>query len=425
VVATILATSSSISPAERAPEITVSRIAATLEVWGGQQSFYPTQILEELEEKTGHRIVLASADGKTIVGDSQNQIVADTPPSVSADAVIDPLRPRFSLTADAFPLSFQPSGDMNNPADISLLWLDPPLDEPAVTTTLGWVALIGIVAGIAIAALALSTAVLRPVHSAVYTARSLASGQRAEPRGRSAIFEFNQLNQALDHLDTMLAEAAERRRALTDDLAHEIRSPLTSALGRLRGVNEGYFEADEQFIDGVIADLELLDRLVGDLRTTTQAEQHSLELNLQTVNLEEAVLQAIDAEVPGRTVNLKVPSISIQADQIRLQQILRNLLSNADRYSPADGSIDIEAHKVEGFAELTVRDHGTGVAPGDEERIFERFFRDDDARSKSIQSTGLGLTIARALARGHGGDLTTANHPDGGAIFTLRLPVSN
>ena len=423
VIATILATSSTSPTPVQAPQSTVASIAATLEEWGDQNTTYPPELLEELEAIAGTRIVLGSTDGQTIIADSQSALVAHASPPVAADAIIDPLRPLFSAVNDGITHGVQPENNSVPPADIAWLWLDPAPNEPVASTAPGVLALTGIVTGVVVAAYLFSTAVLRPVHAAVDTARQLASGRRASSHARSPIVEMRQLNQALADLDVMLSEAAEKRRALTDDLAHEIRSPLTSALGRLRGVNEGYFEADEQLIEGTISDLELLNQLVGDLRTTTQAEQDTLDLNVEMLDLERAIRQSIDASIPDRDVTLQLEPVQVEVDPYRLQQILRNLLSNADRFSPEDATVEISGIGAGEYVTVTVRDHGPGIADADTERIFERFYRADVARNRSAQSTGLGLTIARALARRHGGDLTALNHADGGAVFTLKLPL--
>jgi len=113
----------------------------------------------------------------------------------------------------------------------------------------------------------------------------------------------------------------------------------------------------------------------------------------------------------------------VNADPDRIQQILHNLLQNALRYTPAGKSIDIELQSEGKEIRLDVRDHGAGIPPEAFDLIFERFYRADSSRERESGSTGLGLAIARKLAEAHGGTLTAANHPQGGAIFTLRLPI--
>jgi two-component system sensor histidine kinase BaeS len=103
--------------------------------------------------------------------------------------------------------------------------------------------------------------------------------------------------------------------------------------------------------------------------------------------------------------------------------VINNLLSNAIRYSPSGGEVTGQLSRAGGRIILSVSDSGSGIPVGEEENIFERFFRGDASRSRNDGGSGLGLAIARQLARAHGGDLTAENRPDGGACFILSLPA--
>jgi signal transduction histidine kinase len=116
-----------------------------------------------------------------------------------------------------------------------------------------------------------------------------------------------------------------------------------------------------------------------------------------------------------------LPLISI--DPIRIEQLLINLLSNALRYTQPGGSIDVALDSLPNTFRLTVHDSGSGIPEDSLPYIFERFYRADKSRSRSEGGSGLGLAIARNLAHAHGGELTAANHPSGGAVFTLVLPM--
>jgi two-component system sensor histidine kinase BaeS len=111
------------------------------------------------------------------------------------------------------------------------------------------------------------------------------------------------------------------------------------------------------------------------------------------------------------------------ADPIRLEQVLTNLLSNALRYTPTGGQIELGISTTAGTVQLSVHDSGPGIPAEALPSIFERFYRADKSRTRLEGGSGLGLAIARQLARLHGGDLTAANHPSGGALFTLTLPM--
>jgi len=175
---------------------------------------------------------------------------------------------------------------------------------------------------------------------------------------------------------------------------------------------------------------ELLIRLVEDLRTLSLADAGELELHKRSVDLLELThltAKSFEPALAKNAITLQVRSIGelprVNADPDRIQQILHNLLQNALRYTPAGKSIDIELQSEGKEIRLDVRDHGAGIPPEAFDLIFERFYRADSSRERESGSTGLGLAIARKLAEAHGGTLTVSNHPQGGAIFTLRLPL--
>ncbi len=122
------------------------------------------------------------------------------------------------------------------------------------------------------------------------------------------------------------------------------------------------------------------------------------------------------------TLDGTCPQLSLDAQ--RIEQILHNLLDNALRYTPAGGTIDMLCVVSNNQCELTVRDSGAGIPSEDLKHIFERFYRADKSRSRVDGGTGLGLSIARKIAQAHDGDLNASNHPDGGAQFTLTLPIA-
>jgi two-component system phosphate regulon sensor histidine kinase PhoR len=115
-------------------------------------------------------------------------------------------------------------------------------------------------------------------------------------------------------------------------------------------------------------------------------------------------------------------SLTTSGDPAKLHDVLRNLLENASNYSPEGGVIEVAASRTNGWVEIAVADRGPGIPAADLPRIFERFYRVDRSRSRDPGGTGLGLSIVRHLVELHGGRVTAANRPGGGAVFTVRLP---
>jgi signal transduction histidine kinase len=177
----------------------------------------------------------------------------------------------------------------------------------------------------------------------------------------------------------------------------------------------------------------LLTHLVDDLRTLALAESGGLKLERTTVDLAQLIERLVERFRPqaemGRIRLEFYPStaeqIIILADPMRLDQILSNLLSNALRYTPEGGAVLVQVMKQRSQAVVSVSDSGPGIPEEALDRVFERFYRADRARSREAGGTGLGLAIARKLAEEHGGTLRAANLPTGGAQFILELPLQS
>jgi two-component system sensor histidine kinase KdpD len=169
-----------------------------------------------------------------------------------------------------------------------------------------------------------------------------------------------------------------------------------------------------------------LGNLVGDLLELTRLRTGPLRPDSQWIPLEEAVHAALDSLEPllaGREVRTELPEeeVLVHADPLLLERVLANLLENAAKFSPAGSPVEI-AGSVDGReAVIEVRDRGPGIPPGEEERIFEKFYR--SARDAGTEGHGLGLSICRAAAEALGGTVSAANREGGGSVFRVRLPL--
>jgi len=294
-------------------------------------------------------------------------------------------------------------------------------------------------------ALFLSYSLVRPVRALERAASQLARGdlsQRVEVKGKDEIaalgFTFNHMAESLQ-----LAEAS--RRAMTADIAHELRTPLAVQRAHLEAIEDGVYPLTSDSLLTIEEQNHLLTRLVDDLRTLALADAGQLALQVSDIDLP-ALLRRVSARFEpqnaerGIDIQLSIgecPPVVVDAQ--RIQQILNNLLSNALRYSPDNGVIECRLWVQNGTSEgsdsvfvptpngqwvsLEVRDSGPGIEKSALPYIFDRFYRVDKSRSRAEGGTGLGLSIARKLAQAHGGDLIAANHPQGGAVFRLTLPI--
>ena len=215
-------------------------------------------------------------------------------------------------------------------------------------------------------------------------------------------------------------------------VSHELRTPLTSIRGYLELVLEGeggqLTDAQERFLRVVDRNAERLQRLVGDLLFIAQLDAGRLSLSLGEVDLAEIAAESVEAARPAAgekgvelVLDLGTPA-PLSADGARLGQLLDNLVSNAVKFTPAGGRVDVRIAARAGGAELVVADTGIGIRADEQERLFERFFRSRGATEAAIQGTGLGLAISKAIVEAHGGDIAVTSVEGHGTTFTIHLP---
>lgn len=278
-------------------------------------------------------------------------------------------------------------------------------------------------------ALLLAYRLLRPIQELTQAAESLAQGdlsQRVEVRGSD---ELAVLGDTFNRMASSLQHAEESRRAMTADIAHELRNPLAVQRANLEALQDGIYPLTSQNIDPVLEQNRLLTRLVEDLRTLALADAGELELERIPTDfpgLVNRIVERFQTQANATEINLDLslpkecPPIFI--DPGRVEQIIGNLFSNALRHTPSGGRIHVEVNCTPSEVLLKVHDSGPGIPEDALPHIFDRFYRADKSRSREQGGTGLGLAIARQLAEAQGGSLTAENHPQGGALFTLVFP---
>jgi two-component system sensor histidine kinase BaeS len=165
--------------------------------------------------------------------------------------------------------------------------------------------------------------------------------------------------------------------------------------------------------------------LIDDLGTLALSDAGHLGLETAPLDLNALAAAVVDShQAYGVAVRLRAweGTLLVEGDAIRLQQVVANLLSNALRHAGTDGEVTVRTQATQEWATLEVEDSGEGIPPESLPVVFERFYRADRARSRADGGSGLGLAIARNLVQAHGGHLSAANRPEGGAVFTVRLP---
>ena len=277
-----------------------------------------------------------------------------------------------------------------------------------------------------------SARVVRPVRTLAGAAQHIARGAHSARVPVRGTDELAPLAGAFNEMAASLQHAEEIRRQLLADVAHELRNPLATVESYVEGLADGVLPASEENWSAIQAETHRLNRLVDDLQHVSRAEAHQLDLNpasTQPIELVEAVARAARPAYTAKGVTLDThiePSLpQVVIDRERIAEALANVLANALRHTSSGGRVEIRARRGErNFVEIVVADSGEGIAPEHLDRIFERFYRVDPARSRASGGTGIGLAIVRAIVEAHGGTVTATSEGAGrGATFTLRLPT--
>ena len=278
----------------------------------------------------------------------------------------------------------------------------------------------------------LSLRIVRPIRDLAEAAERIAKGAYTARVPATGSDELAVLGGAFNEMATALESAERKRRELLTDVAHELRTPLATVEGYLEGLADGIVPADETTWSLLQAETSRLRRLVDDLTKVSQAEERQLDLHTTLSSPSVLVAAALQAAAPtyaakGVTLQTKIerrlPSVDVDPD--RIAEVLANLLDNALRHTPAGGRVEVAAARRGQQLEVAVADTGEGIAPEHLERVFERFFRADPARTRTTGGSGIGLAITRALVEAHRGRIhAESDGPGLGARFVITLPVT-
>jgi two-component system sensor histidine kinase BaeS len=240
----------------------------------------------------------------------------------------------------------------------------------------------------------------------------------------------------IGHLATVLNDLSERRdraerqrQAMVSDIAHELRNPMTNIRSLLEAAEDGVTPTDGRLVALLLDESAQLSRILDDLHDLAAADAGTLRIHPEPVRLGDVLGAAVEAcrgAGEGRDLVL-TPAVEgeliIVADPVRMRQVVGNLLSNAIRYTPAGGTVELRAEVVGEELTITVADTGTGIAPDDLPHIFDRFWRADHSRQRATGGSGLGLAIVRDLVRAHGGTVEVTSAINEGTTVTVRIPA--
>jgi two-component system sensor histidine kinase BaeS len=291
----------------------------------------------------------------------------------------------------------------------------------------------------ALVAWQMSRRMARPLVEAMEATGRIASGDLASrvPVRQGDYPEFASLAGSINGMAQSLQDARARERHLLLSVSHDLRTPLTSIRGFAEAIQDGAIEDNAQAADVIIAESRRLERLVGDLLDLTKLEARQMSIAIRPTDVAEVVTTTAEGFRPaaaksGLAIVLQVPGHDgmpgsapphpVAADPDRLAQLLANLLENAMTFARSTVTVTVAEDHASGRSVVTVDDDGPGIAPGDLQRVFERFYRADRGPNRQMGS-GLGLAIVAELATAMGGTVRAESpvNADGGSRFVVTL----
>lgn len=297
----------------------------------------------------------------------------------------------------------------------------------SVRSSLLWAALGAVLLSLALGVL-LSRLLTAPLARLRVAAQAVSGGDLSQRVPISSGDEIGDLGRAFNEMAASLGKAETLRKNLIADISHELRTPLTVVQGDLQAILDGVYPLEMAQVASLYDETRLLTRLVDDLHDLALADAGQLRIERMAVDMAELVRNAGGpfapvAEAAGIRVMIEAGDAAlVEGDADRLSQVLRNLMSNAVRHTPAGGEVAVRVHENGETVTVQVADNGTGISPEDLPHVFDRFYRGDRSRSRQGGGAGLGLAIVRQLVAAHGGTIEVASESGKGTTFTIKLP---
>jgi signal transduction histidine kinase len=279
----------------------------------------------------------------------------------------------------------------------------------------------------AVAGHVIARRITRPILKTVDITKQIADGNyevRLEENSNAK--ELNLLVDSINHLAESLKTLEKLRKQLTEDVAHELRTPITILQSYLEAMTEGVWDATGERLNSCYEETVRIEKLVGDLEKLAKIESDNLKLDKTRINLlelAEKTVQSFQGEITNKQLVVKLSGTpaEIIADQDRIRQVMVNLLSNAVKYSGEGGIISFEVFETEDSAGFYIKDTGIGIPQEELPFIFERFYRADKSRNRSTGGSGIGLTIVKSIVEAHGGRVLVESSTEG-SKFTVVIP---
>ncbi len=279
-------------------------------------------------------------------------------------------------------------------------------------------------------ALLVAAGIARRIRGLEAAADELSSGELTARAPTQAPRELAHLGDAFNAMASNLEALFDARRQLVAWASHDLRTPVASIQAMLEAAEDGLVDIDE-YLPVLRQQTQTLAMLIDDLFELARIDAGALTLELRETQLPRLVsscVRGLEAEARARQVHLEsqlddaLPDVRCAPEHV--QRVLLNLVSNALRHTPSDGSVVVRARRQAAELEVSVEDTGIGLTSEAQQRMFERFWRGDASRARASGGAGLGLAIARGFVEAQGGRIWAENLPDGGARFAFTLPIA-
>lgn len=268
----------------------------------------------------------------------------------------------------------------------------------------------------------------KPILKTVEATKQIAEGHyevRLEEASNTT--ELVMLEGSINHLALSLETMEKLRKRLTEDVAHELRTPITILQSYIEMMEEGIWEATTERLKSCNEEVLRIARLVSDLENLAKIESDNLKLDKQKIDLYEIIdmtVKSFEKEISDRGLEIKIlgPHPTLTADYDRIRQVVVNLFSNAIKYSKKKCNIIFELFDTKDSAGFSIKDSGIGIPEDELPYIFERFYRADKSRNRLTGGSGIGLTIVKSIIEAHGGSISVESRLGEGSCFKILLP---
>ena len=274
----------------------------------------------------------------------------------------------------------------------------------------------------------LSRRISLPITRVIQTAQSIAKGTYDDrSHETSSTREISDLTETVNNLAETLQNQETLRKRLTGDVAHELRTPLATLQSHVEAMIDGIWEPSTERLLSCHEEITRITRLVSDLEKLAHYESSSLMLNKTEFGAEDFIarlLQTLETAFGQKSITpiVDCDDSTFWADRDKLSQVFINLLSNALKFTPSGGTVNITVRGTSLGTKVTVSDTGSGIAPQDLPHIFERFYRADVSRNRTTGGAGIGLTLVKTIVEAHNGSVEVVSETQKGTTFTLVFP---